>query len=124
MVSKPTDSEQEKWNKILANEGLSVWEGTDHHLVYMEQLTSTRSTHPRSFVDPTRSAGDSDTRIYEQMAIAVLTDRERKFLDCYQSKAVPEVARLYDISVHAVYCRIGAIRRKINLTTKSLIERQ
>jgi hypothetical protein len=124
MVSKPTDSEQEKWNKILAEEGLSVWEGIDHHLVYTDQLSVNRSPHPRSFVDPTRSAGNSDNRLYEQLAVANLTDRERRFLDAHQSMTVPEVASRYEISVHAVYCRIGSIRRKINITTKALKERR
>lgn len=112
-----------KWNKILAKEGLSVWEGTDHRMVYTDQLPMSRSAHLREFVDKERSAGDSDNRLYEQAALADLTDRERKFLGVYQQKSVPEVAAKYETTVHAVYCRIGSIRRKILATAKALKER-
>jgi len=112
--------EQAKWNKILAKEGLSVWEGTDHKLSYVEHLPVSKSNHPRSYVNPEKSAGNSDTRLYYQLALSMLSDRDKTFLAVYESHTVPEVAELLDISVHAVHARISAIRGKLKTSVELL----
>ena len=117
-------TEQKYWNKILAEEGLSVWEGTDHHLSYVEHLPVGQSDHPRSYINPAKSAGDSDTRLYYQLALSTLSDRDKKFLEAYESHTVPELEKLLDMTKHAVHARISSIRRKLKDTAKSLIGRE
>ena len=38
MIKKATPELLREWNTKLAEEGLSVWEGTDDHLLYMHGL--------------------------------------------------------------------------------------
>lgn len=115
-------------NKQLCQEGLSVWAGTDHRLVYIDCCPNTLdnlacvSQHPRDFVKPGRS-GESQTQLYLQQALQALTRRDKGFLDSYLALTVPELAAKYDISTHACYCRVSAIRRKLKAIAKSLAER-
>jgi len=45
--------------------------------------------------------------------LVALSKKDKTFLEHYQNETVPEVAIHYDISAHAVYCRLARIRQKL-----------
>ena len=122
-MTDATPAQMKKWNALLAKEGLSVWEGTDHRLVYVENAV-TLPTHPRSFVDRNKSAGDSDGRIHMQLALSALSKRDKAFLAAYIVRTIPELALIYRNTAHACHCRASAIRRKVAATAKMLQDRK
>jgi hypothetical protein len=122
-MTNATPAQLKKWNALLAKRGLSVWEGTDHRLVYTENSV-TLPVHPRTFVDPNKSAGDSDGRIHMQLALSALSKRDKAFLTAYIVSTIPELALIYRISCHACHCRASAIRRKIAAIARMLMERK
>jgi DNA-directed RNA polymerase specialized sigma24 family protein len=127
---QPTADELKLWNAVLAEEGLSVWEGTDHRQIYLSRLpvnynqeletsgarrTTFKSDDTSRDSSPlkTGGAGETDNRLYLQLALTALTKRERLFLSKYIELSVEEVATEYGISCNAVHVRICKIRSKL-----------
>ena len=114
------------WNELLAKEGLSVWAGSDHHLIYLnrppdheqrggyEQSNDEENNRPARRYVKLGGAGDSQTSMFLQLAMSALSKKDQTFLEHYQNETVPEVATHYDITTHAVYCRIARIRQKLS----------
>jgi hypothetical protein len=132
----PDNTSQHYWNSLLASEGLSVWAGSSHNLLYMEHLPEQQSNGGRRSGNssdennqPTRryvklgGAGESQTSMFLELALAGISKRDQVFLQHYQSRPVPEVATLYQITAHACYCRINRIRTKLLNLAKVLENR-
>jgi hypothetical protein len=129
-----SDTSQKYWNAVLAKEGLSVWSGSDHHLVYLnrppdheqsgayEQSNDEENRPARRHVKM-GGAGDSQTSMLLQLALNVLSKKDQTFLEHYQNETVSEVATCYEITTHAVYCRIARIRLKLSNTALQLDSR-
>jgi hypothetical protein len=132
-LNKPTNALLKKWNRILAAAGLSVWQGTDHRLVHVEFGSNTldnmamasraarrvgvvgedNRSRSYSFVK-IGGAGDSQAGLFLQTALQALSERERTFLTHYQTQSVAQVASIYGMTSHAVYCRMNRIRNKLS----------
>lgn len=128
-------------NRELCQNGLSVWEGTDHRLIYVECRHNTldnlsiprhsSSVHSNGEEDSRPSgrhakiggAGESQTSMFLQLALAGLSTKDQRFLQQYEGKTVAEVAAVYNISAHACYCRLSRLRSKLLRIARSLESR-
>jgi hypothetical protein len=123
------NTSQKYWNQILAKEGLSVWKGTDHHLVYLnrppdhdQHNCGSRSGGSGPDDDNKRpirrymklgGAGDSQTSMFLELALTALSKRDQTFLKHYQTETVHEIALAYNIAHAAVYNRMSRLRKKL-----------
>lgn len=141
-MDKPSPALLKKWNGVLAAAGFSVWNGSDHRLVHIEvgantldnmAMASRAARRVGSVGEDNRSrnysfvkiggAGDSQTGLFLETALQALSKREQTFLTHYQTQSVSEVASLYRMSSHAVYCRINRLRNKLSRIGKHLESR-
>jgi hypothetical protein len=119
---------QHYWNNILAQEGLSVWSGSDHRLVYFERppdhseqdygrrsggFDSDESNKPARRYIKLGGAGDSQTSLYNSLALTALSKKDQTFLEHYQTESVPQIAAAYGITSDAVHSRIKRLRQKL-----------
>ena len=107
------------WNKILAEEGLSVWAGCEEKRLWhsMDEFAETASNHPRTYVPRVRRS--SRTSLYP-LVFAALSEEDQRIFHLFTQMTSAEIAQHLGINHSTLRMRLLRLRRWIDQQVKSL----